>query len=159
MLSSTAHVGGVTPRKRGALVELLRKYPDAPIFAFKDDPCLHTVSDRKVNLELVDLIDPTPDHPWSKENIQKFHNVATEAAQELCKGKSIVAVCVMGKNRSRALAIAAHVKGGLPVHDLDKPPCEHLLNLANTVGLEDALELAPLPPPRAHSRPKRSRAA
>ena len=28
-----------------ALVELLRKYPDAPIFAFKDDPCLHTVSD------------------------------------------------------------------------------------------------------------------
>ena len=157
MLSATAHVGGVTQRKRGALADLLRKYTDASIFAFKDHPCLHSDADRKVNLDLVDLNDPTSDDPWSKEKIQKFHDVATEAAQELRKGKSIVAVCVGGKNRSRALAIAAHVKAGLSVQGLDEPPCEHLLNLAKTVGLEDALELAPLPAPKAQSRPKRSR--
>lgn len=157
MLSATAHVGGVTQRKRGALVELLRKYPDASVFAFKDDPCLHTESDRKVNLDLIGLIDPTPDDPWDKDKIQKFHDAATEAAQELREGKSIVAVCVGAKNRSRALAIAAHVKAGLSVQDLDEPACEHLLNLAKTVGLEEALELAPLPPPKAQSRPKRSR--
>ena len=154
---SAAHAGGVTRRKRVALTELLEKYPNAPIFAFRDDPCLHSNADRKVNLDLVDLIDPTPDDPWSKEKIQKFHDVAMEAAQELLKGKSIIAVCVGGKNRSRALAIAAHAKAGLSVQGLEEPPCEYLLNLAKTVALEDALELAPLPPPKAQSRSKRSR--
>jgi len=158
MFLASAHVGGVTPRKRGALNKLLEAYPNASIFAFKDDKCLRTNPDRKVNVELEDLIDPTPEDPWSKEKIKRFHDAAAEAAEQLREGKDLLCVCVGGKNRSRALAIAAHTLAGLSVESLEEPPCEHLLKLAKTTSLEDALELAPLPPPKGQSRPKRGRA-
>jgi hypothetical protein len=158
MVSASAHVGGVAPRKRGGLNKVLEKYPDATIFTFKDEICLRTNPDREVNVELEDLADPTSEKPWSKGEIKRFHDIAAEAAEQLRDGKDILCVCVGGKNRSRALAIAAHTLSGLSVEGLEEPPCEHLLKLAKTTSLEDALELAPLPPPKGQSRPKRGRA-
>lgn len=100
---------------RGAVAkrdECLKKRPDC-VFQFSNKkghfPSLgpHHHADSKTFL--IDLPDPTCTQPWTRLQFNHFLAVAKTAAKLLKGKKTIVCICMKGKDRSCALAHAAAI--------------------------------------------------
>ena len=98
------------------------------IFQFSDKkghfPSLGPLHSPDMKTFLIDL----PDPPWTNKQFNHFLAVARVAAKLLKEEKTILCVCVKGKDRSRALAHAAALLAGndashipVPTH---VPTCE-----------------------------------
>ena len=101
------------------------------------------------NITPVALSDPTYETPWYRTELQLFYDVVDLARDDLQAGKTVIVVCVAGKNRSKgvcfALDAAAH----------NRPDCDAMCEAAVGYREGKALDIAPLAPPRP---PKRARA-
>ena len=88
------------------------------------------------------LSDPTRNHPWSVEDLEKFYAIIAALQKRIDLGETVVVTCVAGKNRSRAIC-----------HALDptmpEPMCKALTKAAKAVNDVDRLSLAPLFPERS----------
>jgi hypothetical protein len=101
---------------RGAAVQRdrhLEKQPDW-IFQFPNKhgiyPSLGHHYHFKMKVFLIDLPDPLP--LWSRAQTRHFVAAAKTAAKLLKEKKTILCICVSGKERSRALAHAAAALAG-----------------------------------------------
>jgi len=88
------------------------------------------------------LGDPTRNHPWTVEDLEKLYAIVAALQERLDLGETVLVTCVAGKNRSRAIC-----------HALDptmpEPMCEALTKAAKAVNDVDRLSLAPLFPARS----------
>lgn len=113
--------------------------------------------DERVNS--VNLNDPTAQEPWQLPQLEAFKKAVYTAADYLFDGKKVLFLCVGGKNRSNAAAIAA-VKlacSKLEIGDLSSelllPVDENLFPVIRAVVMKTPLDqIDPCPPPCRRTR-------
>lgn len=118
---------GTTPRKRTHFKEAMAHAPRA-IYAF---PRATGLFDKvlmqedgttlKSGVQPVFLNDPTEVDPWGEEQVRIFKSVVTDAAHLVREGSNVLFLCVGGKNRSRAAALATAGLAGVDANHLDAP--------------------------------------
>lgn len=143
---------GTTPRKRGELRDLMEKWVPDVVYAFRGADAGPLRS--REGVRNIDLGDPTPDSPWGVEELRRFRDAVLEAKEFAVNGRKVLFVCVGGKNRSRAAALAtlrlaaseASARGIALVSDNVKSPHDKAMQkVADLVGDPNGYEsLAPL---------------
>jgi hypothetical protein len=159
---------GTTPRKRKEFTAAMAANPDV-IYAFprgKDgefERCLKIFDnvDQKIGrldsrIVRIPLSDPGRKSPWSEDDLKLFKSMAVRAAGDLTSGKRVLVVCVVGANRSRALARSAARLAGM---ETDIEPAQDATLERVVDAISDDEDLASLAPFGLCDRPKRRRCA
>jgi hypothetical protein len=91
-------------------------------------------------------IDPAPMMPWLEGELQTFEHFCTLGAEKLLAGEKVWFLCMGGKNRSRAAAIAACTLAGMDTTEMEKPEDDRFMELISCVTEKrNVTELAPFP--------------
>ena len=133
----------------------MRWNPDT-IIAF---PNFHDEFHEKLNtadqrIHAIIVCDPTRTKPWKVAELKAFQDGVVLSAEKLAAGKKVLFLCVNGRNRSRAAAIAAMRLAKLDATALPMPEDETLMQVVECVVARDDAGLAALAPfyPRREKR-------
>ena len=115
-------------------------YDGAPFGKAKSD----NKSDFKdTNIHPVELHDPTQVDPWDAIQLAAFYKAVDRAHNAVREGKTLVAVCMQGANRSKAVQYALDPKKE------NLSTCVSMQRAAKGYLANHDLKIVPLGPPRA----------
>jgi len=101
------------------------------------------------NIVPVRLHDPTPEHPWSENELGLFYSIVDDVREWLAAGKIAVVACMMGMNRSKAVLHALHPTAA------NEPTCDSMRRAAEGYRNGKAMNIVPLKPRMAIGKRRR----